>query len=313
MIPKPLTRGFRIDSWTGIAVSIAVLVYLSLLALSVYFPELEARLVLLIVGLVFLGMPHGAMDIVLMSKLLDTRSKVFRFVGAYAGMALLVLLAWILSPTLSFVGFISYSLFHFADSDLQKNLNRDALTRVEFLARLPLPFCVPLIFFPAETNRLIGFIHPAIEFQSFALAFETLGYFGLAATFLFTAIGLYRFVTRFQNEDLTFLEPLVLVVLFSQLPPLYSLGIYFCFIHSMKHIVNVVRKIETKSIRKILPYWLLPLAGLPVLFFLYSRSQTYDTGVFQGHLFQYIMITLSAIALPHAVLVNHCKRRGLIN
>lgn len=299
--------------WTRTAVSIAVLVYLSVIGLSLYFPELDFKLILLLVGLVFLGMPHGAMDIFLAYKAVQKSQQLGYFIGSYLVLAGGIVVLWMISPTFSFLFFLMYSMFHFADSDLQKNPLQSKMNTLEFFARLPLPFSLPLIFHEAKTLELIQIIHPQINFEPFVLPFQIFGYLGLALTAIFVLSSAFLALKEFGKHDLTFLEPAVLVVLFSQITPMYALGIYFCFIHAIKHITNVITKIEVKSMSRILPYWLLPLAGIPILFFIYSQLQTYSAENFQQHLFQYILITLSVLAFPHAILIRYCKQARIIN
>lgn len=279
----------------------------SVLNLAYFFPELDFRLALLVVGLVFLGMPHGAMDIYLFYKSLYTKKQTFFFIFSYLALSALILVLWTISPTVSFLFFATYSMFHFADSDLQKGILENKMNLLEFFARFALSLGLPLTFFKQQTLELISFIHPYIHFEPYLLVFQYLGFFSLGMTLVFTIISLYRFLIDFKNQDLTFLEPVVLCVLFSQITPLYALGIYFCFIHAVKHIVNVLSQVKIKTIRSILPYWLIPLVGLPILFYIYSQSKNYSIDNFQTHIFQYILITLSALAFPHAILIRYCK------
>lgn len=310
---KSLIQSFKLDRWTRIAISIAILVYLSVICLSLFFPDFDFRITLLVVGLVYLGMPHGAMDIYLISKLTKTKSEVVLILTFYILLTLGILLLWVYFPTLSFIIFILYSMLHFADSDIQKEVFKNKLNTLEFLARLPLPFCVPLIFFKTSILDLIYLLHPKINFLPFVTVFQFFGYLGIFLTLIFVLISFYLLVTNFKSNDLSFLEPVVLIVLFSQITPLYAFGIYFCFIHGIKHIINVVRKIEIKSFKTLLPYWLLPLLGLPVLLLVSALSSSYRSELLQMHLFQYILITLSALALPHSLLVRHCKNLKLID
>jgi Brp/Blh family beta-carotene 15,15'-monooxygenase len=108
---------------------------------------------------------------------------------------------------------------------------------------------------------------------------------------------------------MNFLEPLVLCVLFALMPPLYSLAIYFCFVHSVKHLVNIFTNVEIRPLRIVIPFWLVPLIGLPFSFFAYSRNVVR----LEQSLFQYSIMLLSAIALPHAILVRYVKATRLIH
>lgn len=294
------------DLWTKIAISIAVLVISSVLGISYYLPELDFRLVLLLTGLIFVGMPHGAMDIFLLYKTIGTGKYLLLSLLIYTGLALPILFLWPIFPTACFLFFLVYSLIHFTDSDMQ---NSGPLKVLEFFARVSLPFSLPYIFHHAETLKLVSWIHPNIDLSSFDTIISSFGYLGLVLVGLFTLIGAKKFFLRFPDEDMGFLEPLVLSVLFVFISPLYALAIYFCFIHSIKHLINVIARIEIKSIVTILPYWLIPLLGLPVIATIYAQN----FAKLEASLFQYSLIVLSALALPHALLVRHAKSKGLLN
>ena len=258
-------------------------------------------------------MPHGALDIYLASKILAPKYRWSSFIAIYLAVGLLMAVFWLSFPTASFIFFLVYSMIHFADSDMQKPLFSDPLNALEFFARLFLPFSLPLVFHEASTLGLIRTIHSEIDFVPFVPFFRFTGYAGLALTAAFVAASAIKSLKLGRVRDLNFLEPVVLVVLFSQIEPLYSLGIYFCFIHAIKHLTNVVMKIEVKSFARILPYWLIPLSGLPLLFWIYLQLETPSTEALQAQLFQYVLITLSIVALPHALLVRQCKSLGVIS
>jgi Brp/Blh family beta-carotene 15,15'-monooxygenase len=109
---------------------------------QLFLPELDFRLSLLLIGLIFIGMPHGAMDIFLLSKSFGQGTKLFVALAAYVLVAAPIVLLWPIFPTTCFIFFVTYSLFHFADSDIQTT---GPGRLMEMATRLPLPFCLPYI------------------------------------------------------------------------------------------------------------------------------------------------------------------------
>lgn len=290
---------------TRAVVFTAALVILSVLGISYYLPQLNFSLALLIIGLIFVGMPHGAMDIFLLLKTLGRGQTLLAGLIVYIAVGLPLLLLWPHFPSACFLFFIVYSLFHFADSDIQDN---SSSRWFELLARAPLPFCVPYIFHKEETLLLVRWIHPGIDTSGVDGLIIGLGYLGLGLVGIHTVKGAIQFVSRFPHQSMNFLEPLVLSVLFIVMKPLYSLAIYFCFIHSVKHLVNVFAHIEIRSLAALIPFWLVPLIGLPLVAAFYLN----DIAHLESGLFQYSLILLSSIALPHAILVRYGKSKGLI-
>lgn len=254
-------------------------------------------------------MPHGAMDIYIIHQVLKSKKLVALCLLTYIAIALPILFFWPLYPTSCFLFFLSYSLIHFADSDMQDSNSTKKVLMIEFLARVNLPFCLPFIFHNEDTLRLVKWIHPGIDLHAFSGLIQGLGYFSLVLVAVNTLLGVIAFLKSPKEADVAFLEPVVISVLFIFVNPLFALGIYFCFIHSLKHLVNVLLKVKIHSPLTILPYWLFPLAGIPILFFIYSKNQI----KLGENIFQYILIVLSSLALPHALLVRYGKAKRIIN
>ncbi len=305
---KPPFYNFKIALWTKIATTVAILVFVLTLSLSYYFPSLDSRLNLLITGLIFLGMPHGALDVYILRKILLTKQQFLIGLLIYIGFSIPILFVWPIYPTVCFLFFMSYSLIHFADSDMQDSASSVKKRAIEFLARVSLPFCLPFIFHEKETLQIVKWIHPEVNLTQVKSIFLVLGYISLVFVVVHTILGLLKFFKNLKEADITFLEPLVISVLFISVNPLFAFGIYFCFIHSIKHVVNVLLSIKIPSPLTILPYWLIPLSGLPVLFYLHSVNQD----ILSERIFQYIIIVLSSLSLPHAILIRFGKSRLLI-
>lgn len=308
LLVNSLFDSFKIAIWTKIAISVAVLVFATTLGLSYFFPALDFRLTLLITGLVFLGMPHGALDVYILRQIFQTKQKLLIGLLIYISFSLPILFLWPLYPTACFLFFMTYSLLHFSDSDMQDSNSSLELKFIEFLARVSLPFCLPFMFHESETLELVSWIHPDVNLLQVKDVFVVLGTISLVFVLVHTILGLIRFVKNLKEADITFFEPLVVSVLFISINPLYAFGIYFCFIHSVKHVVNVLLTVKIPSPVTILPYWLAPLAGLPVLFYLNSLNQE----ILGQRIFQYIIIVLSSLALPHAILIRFGKSKLMI-
>lgn len=292
-----------------IAIIVAVLVFISTLSFSYFFPELDFRITLLVTGLVFFGMPHGAMDIYILSQLLRSRKHLVLGLIAYISVGLPILFLWPFYPTFCFIFFLFYSLIHFADSDMQDRIFSTRQNIIEFLSRLNLPFCLPFIFYRNETVGLVKSIHPEVNILVIESVFLILGFTSLFFVILHTASGLWRLLKNFHEADISFIEPLVITLLFIFVQPLYAFGIYFCFIHSIKHMINIFHKVNIHLPLMILPYWLIPLIGLPILIFFHSEN----TVLLGSKMFQYIFLVLSSIALPHALLIRFAKSKFMIN
>jgi Brp/Blh family beta-carotene 15,15'-monooxygenase len=74
----------------------------------------------LAVGLIFPGIPHGAVDHWVRLKEVNPKSKRFwRFTSGYLAVMALIFGLWWLSPALGLLNFIAYSAWHFGETDLR--------------------------------------------------------------------------------------------------------------------------------------------------------------------------------------------------
>jgi Brp/Blh family beta-carotene 15,15'-monooxygenase len=253
-------------------------------------------------------MPHGALDVYILKQILKTKQRFLIGLLIYIGVLIPIIILWPLYPTVCFLFFLGYSLIHFADSDMQDYSSPAKLKTIEFLARVSLPFCLPFIFHQSETIEIVKWIHPQVNLAPFESIFFVLGYVSLVFVAVYTVLRLLKSFKNLKEAELIFFEPLLISFLFILINPLLAFGIYFCFIHSTKHVVNVLQNIEIPSPLTILPYWLIPLSGLPVLFYLHSVNQD----ILGERVFQYIIIVLSSLALPHALLIRFGKSKLMI-
>ncbi len=97
--------------------------------------ELMSADILNLIGLlavVFIGLPHGAMDGALAIHLgwMNRPLKAATFLLAYVGLAALVVGMWLVVPTVGFLVFLAISLFHFGRGDIVPRAKEHQLTEV---------------------------------------------------------------------------------------------------------------------------------------------------------------------------------------
>jgi len=83
------------------------------------FLALETLNLIALLGVVFIGLPHGAMDGALAVHFgwMGRPAKAAVFLLAYVGLAALVVAAWAMAPVLSFIAFLAISTYHFGRGD----------------------------------------------------------------------------------------------------------------------------------------------------------------------------------------------------
>ena len=86
-------------------------------------------------AVVFIGLPHGAMDGALAAHLgwMENKKKAVTFLLGYVAMAAFVVGFWFIAPAISFIIFLGISMFHFGKGDVDTSDKQ--FTAAESLAR----------------------------------------------------------------------------------------------------------------------------------------------------------------------------------
>ena len=311
-------------------------------AAGVQIPEV-VQYVPFAISLVLLGLPHGALDHLVPSRLArrapEPRGMTF-VVLLYLLVGGAVVLLWFLNPVLAFVAFILTTWFHWGQGDLFVEGTRTGaglpsrLTRAGMLTvRGALPMVVPLVAAPAvylgvfrdttgviaaQTADLTPFFESGLLRVLIIAALVALG----AITFAATARARWGTLEgrRAWWGDLG--EVVLLAVYFAVVPPILAIGLYFCLWHWLRHIVRlslldpgsreplsagrfavVARRFAVQSA----PVTIVALGLLVALFLVVPRA-----GLSSGALLGLYLVLISALTLPHVVVVSIMDRRQAV-
>ena len=289
-------------------------------------------------SLVLFGLPHGAVDHLVPSRLagrdVDVRS-VLAVVLLYLALSGLCLALWFTAPAAAFVLFVLVTAFHWGAGDLHALLSFDPVgldgmgraSRVLLIVlRGGLPMLVPLLFFP-EAYRGVAVAaaglfgaDAAVLSGAFSTAFRLAAGAALAAVaglFLLRAAGDLAGQRRALLPAA--LESLLLFAFFAVVPPVLAVGLYFTLWHAPRHVARLVMVDPAGAgyLRAGRPGHALarfagdaaPLTGLALallvgLFLVVPRA-TGDP----GSLLAVYLVMISALTLPHASLVAYMDAR----
>ena len=234
---------------------IGVLTVVSLVGLSVPIPF---RYGVLLVTLVVLGLPHGAVDHLSVARALDV-SPTLRFLASFSIVYLAIgaayAVVWFLAPGVAFLFFIALTWFHWGQGDLytmstlfggQSSRGR-GLAALSILVRGGLPMLVPLLAFPeryAAVARTVVSLFDPTRADWFAPLFTTdvrlaLGVAFGACTALTLVVGARAEMSR-RAWRLDVGETLLLWLFFATVPPVLAIGVYFAVWHSLRHVARLV-------------------------------------------------------------------------
>ena len=270
---------------------------LALVIASVSGFQLEPRHELLAMGtlVLLLGMPHGAFDVVIARQLVvvaDLKGWALFWLG-YAGLSAAVVALWLVAPSIFLCAFLIVSAWHFG-GDPEAGVSW--LRRVLYGGAM---IVLPALLHGAELRRLLGLVAgPA----SAAFVMPVLGLLAgpwLAATVLACAL-------QARTARLAACESAALAVLALVAPPLAAFSVYFCAMHSPRHILRTLANLPAAEARDAVALALWPTLAVLVTAVLFGFLAT-DLPV-EARVMQLVFVGLAALTLPHMVLLEHARK-----
>ncbi len=247
---------------------------------------------ILILGLIFPGIPHGALDNYLLKKPLNSFYEKTTFYSLYIGLMALILFTWLLSPLLGLIVFLICSSWHFGQTD---NLAFGIKKPFLHLLNGSLVLSFILLSHSAETYAYLALLN--IGLPPLNQLFAKL----LSIVILLSLVLVLIMYKKTQRHDI-FIYIGILIVS-SMLPLIAGFGLYFIGVHS----INGWQAIQ-KGL-KLSHFQLLKKASLfSLLAYLFIASFLW---FYEGNLIlnnqtiALFFIALSCISIPHIVLMHY--------
>lgn len=282
----------------------------------------------LVVGLLVLGVAHGACDQLVLPVRYPHRAGVawgrylLGFGAGYLGLAGLVLLGWWQWPGLMVGLFFLLTVWHWGSADAPALVHQCATWLSHSLLRGLLLFAVPALGRSAETYAIVRSL---LEFTGAAPLPESVftqaaGVLGLVAGGGHLLLwGSYARRRAHQHWQTDLMEVGLLMGLLLALPPMLSVGVYFVFWHSLQHVLRL-NQLFTPSLEPELPAaWAWGRLGQEIVRFsrrawpLLLLSVVGLLGLYQvlaprlpngAALFSFGLVVASVVTLPHALVVS---------
>lgn len=275
--------------------ALAVAVGMSSLLLP---PMSEGGELLLVSGLILaLGVPHGALDTIFARQVYRLGSPAAWLLAAiiYGSLAALVVLAWLISPTVFLSGFLLLSIAHFA-GDPESGVRTYA--RILYAGTV---IVLPCLRFEPDVARLFGFLAGRTSGASLAAVLALLAWPWLA--FIVGAA-----VCESRRNRRVGAEMLALVLLTLCATPLVSFTAYFCGMHSVRHVIRTYHYANRTS-----PGLLLSAAAAPMLLVIFAASTVWmflDRSAPSQAVTRLLFVGLAALTIPHMLLVERVRLSG---
>ena len=108
----------------------------------------------------------------------------------------------------------------------------------------------------------------------------------------------------FEVRSLLLMDYLSILILNYFLSPIIAFTIYFCFLHSIRHSISLIRELN-KNLKKGLPLFIkkaLPLTILTIFGYVISISILNNYNEFNEAIYRAIFIGLASLTFPHILL-----------
>ena len=269
-------------------------------------------------GLLLFGLPHGACDHLVASKLTGRRSAgdALGFVLLYLGAAAFVFGLWMLDPPLALAFFLALTAWHWGSADAAPRRGEGlAPFLIAAAARGTLVISAPIAFHPEQSlsafDGIVSVFGAAPAWNSDWVS--ALAVAGLVLSVLVEfSVVLSNLVRRRAHSALRVaVEILLLVAMFFLVFPIVAVGVYFVFWHAWRHVLRVSGLLEIPDARrsdlglgstvvgyhaKALPVTLVSLASLLFLTLIFGLRESQQ-------LFGIYVVLISALTAPHAALL----------
>ena len=243
-----------------------------------------------------IGVSHGSLDHIKGAKLL----KIFKiknrssFYLVYIFLSLVVVCCWLVLPFLTLTIFLIFASYHFGKEDsVFGKIKKFKLSSLFLFLKGSLVILAPLYFHTYETIQIFEILD--VKFNQYN------------SNLVFILIFLSLISNFFINKNiiLSLLDSLTIIILNINFEPLLAFTIYFCFLHSIRHSLSLIKNMNNKNFKKGLINFLkkaLPLTIITALGFLIAVLLLNKYYLLNSAILKVIFIGLASLTFPHILL-----------
>ncbi|MHC5795552.1 Brp/Blh family beta-carotene 15,15'-dioxygenase [Lacisediminihabitans sp. FW035] len=293
--------GRRRPSFETVLFTLVAVFAVLFFALRMPAPPLAVQAAVLGVLVATLGLPHGALD-----PLIARRAGLWRtplgFAGfnlGYLGVVALVVAVWLLAPVASLVGFLLVSGIHFgADWNGGRSVVIRSLTGIGLLT-------LPAF---AHHDEVAG-IYRTLAGPGGGVVADVQAWLGPVAI-LAMVVGAALALRRRPTDALEILLAMTLAIL---APPLVFFALYFCALHSARHLRHGFAEERGSGRLAVLitvVYTVVPIAAVGILTAMFARDFAPGGPLGDGWIIRLVFIGLAALTVPHMLVIAVGEVRG---
>lgn len=254
-----------------------------------------------LLAILIIGIPHGASDILIARRMYSQGwFKLLSFIIGYFFLAIIVLITWHFYPIFSLSSFLLISALHFGLLDTLANQTTDYKALRAFIYGAT-PIIIPITFHTSEVNEIFNLL--IFDESDFAYQLDLL--------FPFWLIGvIVLFAKNGRKTVRELLEIILLACLLALIPPLWGFAFYFCFVHSVRHFLNLSKTLS--QIGKFDIFAIIVTIAATLMLILAATLLLTGERI-EDDLLRVTFIGLAALTVPHMLLVDFYPRIKDIN
>ncbi|MFK0731210.1 MAG: Brp/Blh family beta-carotene 15,15'-dioxygenase [Gloeotrichia echinulata HAB0833] len=254
----------------------------------------QSQIIITSILILILGVPHGALDAILAEKALNIKGILgwTVFLVEYCALAGIIVMVAYYVPFVFLAGFLVISVFHFST---------DPAPSVPFVSRILYGggiIFVPAIYYSDEMSRLFALLSGE---NAAAMIMDPIKL--LSVPWFLLLIG--AAACQLKADIYAAVEIVAVSILALLVPPLVSFTVYFCFMHSIRHILRSVKITGDYNAIYHVKMIGLPMGGVILTVFVswfLLKDEPLDQRVIQ-----IAFLGLAALTVPHMVIIERVK------
>ena len=259
---------------------------------------------LLIISLFFIlsiGISHGSLDHIKgrkLLKILGFKSSAIFYIG-YIIIGFITVIIWLLFPKFLLYLFLIVAAFHFGKED-SEFINKNKNFELIYFFKGSLIIVSPLLFHKDETLSIFNSLNFDIS-TNILINNEILYLFIFLSIISNIILSLNK---SLDAKSLLLMDFLSILILNYFLNPILAFTVYFCFLHSIRHSISLIKEINT-NLRKGFPIFIkkaLPLTILTIFGYIFALYILNNFNELDDSIYKVIFIGLASLTFPHILL-----------
>jgi Brp/Blh family beta-carotene 15,15'-monooxygenase len=249
-------------------------------------------------SILLIGLPHGAFDGAIATYLgyADRPAFLIRFLIMYVLLSIIVVVLWLAFPSTSLIVFLGISIIHFGLGDARAKSGW--FRWVQAISHGGIVVAVISQSHKSDVSKIFNYIIGG-ESSQIWMAIDVIS--------VIVALTIIIYVWQVILDRcwlVGLIELIFLILLFNKLPPLVSFAIYFCCIHSVRHLWNIWQFIRTVLPRNIMYVQAIGFTITSWIAGYFAFSWCVTQMSVESSMLRVIFIGLSALTVPHMLLID---------